>query len=153
MRDWQSWIDKQISEVIGDGNMAHHAGAGKPLNLGDDELTPADLRLAHKLMKENDLIPPWMQLGQELDADRESLLARVKQYARDYLGRVGDARRANSIILENEAQQRWQNACQRIREDIDAYNRKLLSYNITVPPQIGQRIPLNADTEIKKALG
>lgn len=153
MRDWQTWLDKQVAEAIGDGNMANHAGAGKPLNLGDDELTPADLRMAHKLMKDNDVTPPWMQLGKELETERGSILSRLQQYVRDYRGRVGDARRANSSIMENEADKRWQAACKRIRDDIDAYNRKLLSYNITVPPQIGQRIPLNADAEIKKALG
>lgn len=153
MRDWQSWLDKQMQEAIGDGDMSNHAGAGKPLNLGNDDLTPADMRLAHKIMKDNGILPTWMQTGKELEDECESILTRIKQYARDYRGRVGDARRANSIIMENEADKRWQAACKRIREDVEAYNRKLLNYNITVPPQIGQRIPLNADAEIKKALG
>lgn len=148
--NWTSWLDKQAEKLIGDGNTAHLPGAGKPIDLSDDAWTPAEDRIAQKLMKDNDVLPAWMTLGQELDVERAALLERLEQYARAYGIRLKEARQKHSAILEREADDRWYHACKKIRADIDIYNSKLLTYNVSVPRPFSQKVPLNAAEEISK---
>jgi len=150
---WQSYIDEQIKRIIGDGNTAHLPGAGQPLNLDpDDPSVPADMRLALKIMQDHNVVPEWVMLGSELAATRERLLRKAGAYARSYQARLAEAARAGSAILERDAETRWQEACQRLSREIDEYNRRVLHYNVTIPPQVGQRVPLDAAEVIQRAL-
>ena len=55
MKRWESFIDEQIKRAIGDGDMHHLPGAGMPLNLdADDTNVPEELRMAYKIMQDND---------------------------------------------------------------------------------------------------
>ena len=60
---WQTYIDEKLQELIGDGDMSAHPMAGKPLNLDEDSHVPEDMRLAYRMMIENDAVPSWMALG------------------------------------------------------------------------------------------
>jgi hypothetical protein len=153
MKRWESFIDEQIKRAIGDGDMHHLPGAGMPLNLDPDNVNvPEDLRMAYKIMQDNDVVPEWIMLGQELIADKERIELRLGAFAKSYRARLADANRAMSFILMREADERWEMACDRIRKEVEAYNKKLLNFNISVPPQVNQRIPLNADILIRRAL-
>lgn len=153
MKRWESFIDEQIKRAIGDGDMHHLPGAGMPLNLDpDNPNVPEELRMAYRLMQDNDVVPEWIMLGQELYADKERIEYRLGAFAKSYRARLADANRAMSFILMREADERWEKACDRIRKEVDAYNKKILNFNISVPPQVNQRIPLSADVLIRKAL-
>jgi len=56
MLDWENHVDRLIREAMKTGAFDNLPGAGKLLNL-DDELTPEHLRLAYKILKDNDLAP------------------------------------------------------------------------------------------------
>ena len=71
MKRWETLVDKMVREVIGDGNVSHLPGAGKPLDLGLDENTPADQRLVHKILKDHDIAPEWMMRGKALEQIEE----------------------------------------------------------------------------------
>ncbi|MCA9885403.1 MAG: DUF1992 domain-containing protein [Anaerolineae bacterium] len=153
MKRWESFIDEQVKRAIGDGDMQHLPGAGMPLNLDANDLNvPEDLRIAYKMMKDNDVAPEWIMTGQELYADKERIERRLQAFAKSYKDRLAEADRVASFILMREADERWQTACDRIRKEVNDYNKKVLNFNISVPPQINQRIPLNADVLIRKAL-
>lgn len=152
MQNWQVWVDTKIREVIGDGNVSHLPGAGQPMNLdGDDDFISPELRLAYRIMKDNDVAPPWASLGMELDDELELILKRADAYARDYVGRLADARRAGSAIMERDADERYDAAIARLRKQIEKYNSKLLIYNTSVPAVIGQKPMLIADQVIEAA--
>ena len=152
MVDWYGVVDKKVKEVIGEGDVSHLPGAGEPL-IFDDDNTPSDMRLAYKIMKDNDVLPSWMLLANELDTEREKIRRRLAGYARSYQGRLQDALRAGSLVLQRKAEDGRDHAITRIREDIEKFNKKLLNYNLTVPPQIGQKIPLDAEEEIREVFG
>lgn len=152
MQKWQAWLDEALRDAIGDGNVAHLPGAGQPLKLDvDDPNVPADLKLAYRIMKDNDIAPGWVGLGMELDGERELILKRADAYARSYRGRVADARRVNSAILERDADNRWQSAISKLIDQIEKYNAKTRDYNAMVPPSIGQRHFLNPQVIIQVA--
>jgi len=146
IKKWQTWIDERIREVIGDGNVSHLANAGKPFDWnaeGTDVFTPEEMRLAYKVMKDNDTIPTWMALRYVLEDQHNKIIKRLKRFAKDYQTRLTDARKKSSFVLEREAHQRWQSALERLQEEIDKYNGEILNYNLSVPPQIQQKIPLD----------
>ncbi len=149
---WDSIVDERIREMIGDGNMSWHPKAGQPLEFEDESNVPEELRLAHKIMKDNDAVPPWMSLGFTLRDKYEKITKRLKQYARDYVARRTMAINKGSFILHREADERWQKATRQLRIDIANYNSELLNYNLKVPKGIDQMIPLDADMMIDSAL-
>ena len=148
---WETLVEERIRTIIGDGDMSWHPRAGQPLQL-EDENVPEDQRIAYKIMKDNDAVPVWMDMGARLRDKQEKLIRRIYQYARDYIRRKEDAIAKGSFILDQHAEDRWQDALKGWYRDVKHYNQELLDYNLQVPPQIGQRSPMNGDTEIEKAL-
>ena len=149
---WDTFIDEQIQKLIGDGDMSWHPKAGQALEFDNDEYIPEDQKLATKIMKDNDAIPPWMALAFTLRDKHAKITKRIKQYARDYVARQQKAISMGSFILHREADERWQKANRQLRMDIGQYNAELLNYNLQVPEAIDQMIPIDADTLIERAL-
>lgn len=149
MSHWESLVDKKIREVIGDGDITHLPGAGEPLQM-DEARSPEDMRMAYKIMKDHNVPPQWMVLAEELDKERVAILTRLKRYAKDYRGRMQDALRSGSMVRRRNAEDRWQEACDRLRDDTDAFNKKVLNYNLTVPRHIEHRVPLDLDSLIRQ---
>lgn len=150
---WETVVDEKIRAWIGDGNMADHPLAGQRLNFDDEsEHTPEELRLAHKIMRDNEVVPPWMALAFTLRDKHAKILNRAEKYAKDYVKRRQDALLSGSYMRDKHARDRWHDAIKRLRRDIEAYNSELLNYNLMVPRQIGQMVPLNAEELIQQAL-
>jgi hypothetical protein len=148
---WETIVDRRIQDWLGDGDMSGHSGAGQPLNLERFEGVPDDERMAQKIMKDHDVVPPWLSKGYALRDKYEKLMRRLQQYVRDYQRRKQAALVSGSYVKEREADDRWQAAIKGLRRDIASYNRELLDYNLMTPPQIGQMVPLDADEVIRKA--
>ncbi len=103
-------IDDILNEAMKRGDFDNLSGAGKPLQLDDDSHTPAHLRLAHKLLKDNDLVPDWIAQGQALDAAFAALERDLRTAAR---------RSADPSV--------------ELRARVEALNREILSYNLKIP--------------------
>jgi hypothetical protein len=125
-----SLIDEQIEDARRKGHFDDLPGAGKPLKLDDDSHTPEHLRMAHKLMRDNNIPPEWVTQGKELDAAREQLAA--------------DVRRA--LRLNQPA------ALAAVREAAAKYNRQVLSYNLKVPQGITHKPNFDIERELRKGL-
>jgi len=98
-------MDEILREAIERGDFQDLPGQGKPLSLPDDSHTPESLRMAHKLLSDNDLVPEWMAEGQELD----TLFTRLMQEVESNAGMT--------VLAER----------------ISEYNRRALTYNLRVP--------------------
>lgn len=62
----QEIIENKIKEAIERGDFDNLPGYGKPLVLEDDSHVPPDLRLAYKILKNADCIPPELQLRKDI---------------------------------------------------------------------------------------
>lgn len=145
-RKHQSWLEKQIHDLIGDGDVSHLPNAGQKLDWsGESSYTPPDMRMAYKMMKDANAAPEWIERGQELDAMLEKVLRTAKRFYGDYQQRRDDATRKGSYLLSRDAETRWESAQQRLRALIQEYNSKLLTFNITRPTWVPQRIPLRSE--------
>ena len=67
-------IGRSLSESQSNGELRAAPSYGKPLNFGDgyDE-TPAELRMAFKMLKDSGFVPPEVELMREIEALRKQL--------------------------------------------------------------------------------
>ena len=66
-------IDEQIGKAIAEGKFDNLENAGKPLNLDDYFAAPADIRAGYTLLKNNDFVPPEVELLKEIGELKEKI--------------------------------------------------------------------------------
>ncbi len=67
-------VEERIQKAQYKGAFKNLPGAGKPLKLASDQHIPEDLRLAHKILKNADCLPPEIELKKKIQ-NTEALLA------------------------------------------------------------------------------
>ena len=67
-------VEERIRKAQKKGEFDNLEGSGKPLNLLNDQTVPEELRLAYKILKNADCLPPEVHLRKEIRAT-EDLLA------------------------------------------------------------------------------
>jgi len=63
---FQKIVEKKIKEAMDKGEFDDLPGRGKPIAFEDDSNIPEDLRLAFKVLKNADYLPPELQLKKEI---------------------------------------------------------------------------------------
>lgn len=76
--------ERRIKEALERGEFDDLPGRGEPLNFEDDSRVPEDLRLAYKLLKNADCLPPELALKKEI-RQMEDLLERIPDEKEKYL--------------------------------------------------------------------
>src|SRR3989339_1974064 len=74
MFDCLKIVEQRIKEAQERGEFDNLPGHGKPLDLEDDSHVPEDLRIAYKILKNADCLPPEVQEKKEI-RQMEDLLA------------------------------------------------------------------------------
>lgn len=131
-------IDEIIQDAMRKGEFADLPGQGKPLHIDDEAHVPAHLRMAHKLLRDNDLAPDWIMQGRELEAARAALLASLERAAAHY--------------RQTKAAAAWQRALASARADAERYNRQVTAYNLKLPRGVAHLAHFNAEREAGKLL-
>ncbi|MBW1982686.1 MAG: DUF1992 domain-containing protein [Deltaproteobacteria bacterium] len=67
--------EERIREAQRRGDFENLPGMGKPLQLEDDSHIPDDLRLAYKILKNSNCLPPEVELKKEILTTEELLLS------------------------------------------------------------------------------
>ncbi len=119
------------------GKFSNLPGQGKPLRLDDDTHTPEHLRMAHKFLKDNDWVPDWIMEGRELDELRAKLIKRLRRDVRE------QKLRFQAVDMER-IQGMYSEAAGRL-------NKRLLSYNLKVPPGIAHMAFFDLEREARRA--
>ena len=63
---FQKIVEERIQKAQEQGLFDNLPGKGRPLQLEDDSHVPEDLRLAYKILKNADCLPPELQLKKEI---------------------------------------------------------------------------------------
>src|SRR6187401_395625 len=66
-------LEEQIQRAISEGKFDNLKGAGKPLNLDDYFATPEDIRVGYTMLKDNEFVPPEIELLKEIGILREKI--------------------------------------------------------------------------------
>jgi hypothetical protein len=75
--------EKRINEAIRRGEFDNLPGSGEPLKLEDDRQIPDDLRLAYKVLRNANCLPPELELKKEIRT-AEELLSSLKDESAKY---------------------------------------------------------------------
>ena len=76
-------VEERIREAQRKGEFDNLEGSGKPLNLTADQTVAEELRLAYKILKNADCLPPEVELKKEI-RQTEELLAGMSETAEKY---------------------------------------------------------------------
>lgn len=76
-------IESRIKKAQREGAFENLPGSGQPLQLEDDGHIPEDLRMAHKVLKNADCLPPEVQLRKDIRTT-EDLLAGMTDTVQKY---------------------------------------------------------------------
>lgn len=76
-------IEERIRKAQQKGEFDNLPGTGRPLKLSDDHHIPQELRMAYKILKNADCVPPEVELAKEI-RKTEDLLAGVEDSAQKY---------------------------------------------------------------------
>lgn len=55
------------------GDLDNLPGKGKPLQMDDDSEVPEESRVANRIMKNNHILPKWIELNKQIEAGIEAL--------------------------------------------------------------------------------
>ena len=83
MFGFQKIIEKRIQEALDRGDFDDLPGRGKPMQIEDDSGVPEDLRLAYKVLKNADCLPPELELKKEI-RQMEDLLESIPDEKEKY---------------------------------------------------------------------
>ncbi len=76
-------VEERIRRAQERGDFENLEGSGKPLVFENDSLVPEELRLAYKILKNADCLPPELELKKEI-ARTEDLLKGMQDTAEKY---------------------------------------------------------------------
>lgn len=102
--------EQKIREAMEQGEFDDLPGRGEPLNLEDDSHLPQDLRLAYKILKNADCLPPELELRKQIHTT-ETLLAGIQDTQEKYkqmkklnylMMKLSMTRKGSLMIEENE---------------------------------------------------
>ncbi len=145
-RDWRGLAEERIQEAARNGAFADLRGEGQPLRL-DRNIYAGDRALAYDLLANNQMAPPEIERGKEIDAElrrAEEMLATLR-HRRAALG-IGDPhasasdRRAYNLLRDN--------AEQRYGAVLRATNSRILSLNIIAPAALHRR-PIDVEARLR----
>lgn len=76
-------VEERIRKAQKKGEFDNLDGTGEPLNLADDQAVAEELRLAYKILKNADCLPPEIEIKKEIN-QTEKLLAGMTDTAEKY---------------------------------------------------------------------
>ncbi len=95
MEFFSKLAENRILEAIEAGEFDNLEGRGQPLNLDDDSHIPPELRMAYKILKNADCLPPELVLRQEV-IQLQDLVAAMPDEAE----KLKQMRRLNFLMMK-----------------------------------------------------
>ena len=65
--------EQQIQEAIDEGKFDDLPGKGKPIVFDDDPMTPAHLRLVNRILSNANVLPEWIQIHKDIEAEQQQI--------------------------------------------------------------------------------
>jgi hypothetical protein len=148
--------ERRIQEAIEAGVFDNLEGAGKPLaDIEENPFVPDDMRVAFKVLQNSGYAPDWMTLAQEIE-DLKDQLTWMADYhfrtLREELAQIG----ANPYAVKrlrtemNRLRGMHTRASRQYRQGVEELNRKINTFNQTVPIASLVKVPLDIEVEMAK---
>jgi hypothetical protein len=150
-RNWKSHVDQLLENAQNDGHFDNLRGQGQPLKFEDESHIPHELRMAHRLLKEHDLVPDWILLKQDIEKAHAKLRGNVEQGWKLYQDTLVAAGRSSTPFeRRQQAETNWRQAQGRYQKAADKLNSDILRYNLKVPPGIPQQALVKVERVVER---
>jgi DnaJ homologue, subfamily C, member 28, conserved domain len=83
IQGFEKIVEERILKAQKNGDFENLIGSGKPLKLNENYYIPEELRLAYKILKNADCLPPEIELKKEIK-QTEDLLAGMQETSEKY---------------------------------------------------------------------
>ena len=144
---WGKLVEERLQKAFAEGRFADLPGKGKPLDLEEDPLADPAMWMARRILRNSGMSLPWVEERRRIeDLSAEAVAELARSWSR-YRERAG-AEHPSSV-----AESRWQGALADFRERVSALNRRIRTYNLTVPHVRLQRCLIKAEREISRLRG
>lgn len=145
--DWENLIDDLIEDGRSQGKFDNLPGHGKPLNLSNNPYAK-ESELANSLLKDNNVLPPWLAQRGEIQQETEALRAKIARlwprYDQEYRFGQDEGIRGALIVA-------WDDEVRRLEEAVTQLNKKIESYNLKRPLNNLELLKLRLDDELARA--
>ncbi len=145
-RRWRDLVEELLTEAQERGAFDNLRGAGKPLHL-EENVYAGDNALAYSLLKQNNMAPPEIERGHEIDAEvarAEKMLDTLRR-RRDTLELRDNPAFASQRRAYNLTRQKTETAYE---EALRGINSKILSLNILAPSALHRRT-INVEAKLR----
>lgn len=145
LNEWQDLITEQLDEAAANGAFENLPGKGQPLRLIRNPNEPDDMRMANKLLKDNELTPTWI-------GDRKALLSEI-ELLRTEMERRWELTRAGAEAAGNEREafaRSWRRSISDWETQIEELNKRIVNLNISLPIWRMELRRLRLDEELKR---
>lgn len=140
-------VGAMISRAFERGEFDNLEGAGKPIILDEYPFEPDDLRMLHKILKDNGYAPHWIELKKEIDALKVKLDHEVEHFIK-YTRIVFREKRGRGAMRYYENKKK--NTYIQIRRRLEAISRKITDYNLNCPVMQLNRANIIIDDEMNR---
>ncbi len=126
-------IETRIREAVAEGQFDNLKGTGQPLRFSAEEDLAGENWLGYKVLQNGGLLPEWLMLAKEIEADREQLAILDQRHADavELATTSGDwAAHAPSIQRRRDA---FEGAARALRRKQDRYNQAAPSVHLERP--------------------
>jgi hypothetical protein len=130
--DWAATVaERKIQEAVEEGLFANLPGRGKPLDLRANPFEPPGAGIVNRILKHNKVLPGWLTVEQEIEAERALALAAFARWEAAEPELAGDERYAKLRSLAREA----------YAAHMRRTNDLILKYNLSSPFTLRAPIP------------
>ena len=144
MDKWGKLVEQRLQDAFAKGEFANLPGKGKPLELDEDPLAEPAQWMARHILRNSGMSLPWVEERQRIE---EALALATKRLERAWSAYAGDR---GGELPSPAAESRWQKALATFREDASALNRRIRTYNLTVPHVRFQRCLIEVRREVAR---
>jgi len=149
MSSTEDLVENQIRKAMERGEFDNLEGAGKPLLFDENPYEPPEVRMIHKILKDNDFAPYFIELGKEIDRDWEKLQNDVEYFKR-YTSIILSSKREKMAISRYESKKAY--FFSEKRRDLEKICKKIIDYNLHCPTYTLGRANLLIDDEMYKII-
>ncbi len=145
--DWSNLIEDLIQDGLERGAFDDLKGKGEPLDL-KKSLYGAEWELAHKLMKENDVLPPWIARRNEITAQIDHFRLDVR---RAWTRHEQAFRYAQAKGQKDALSLSWDDVCRQWERELGLLNKQIRDFNLGRPVENVEMFELELARELELA--
>jgi hypothetical protein len=127
MDAWEIIAERKILEAMESGAFENLEGAGQPVNSDEPELEPSELRMAHRLLRNQGFTLSWIEELNELRTARQQLCCEVDSYVKQSRSPSGEAGHVRSECALRDR------TLEHLRQKVQTLNHRITTYNLNAP--------------------